>query len=348
VAARTHIALLGPADAEPYDRFIRAQPTSLFYHSWGYKEFLKALLGCREHYLVALEHGTIRGALPLMQADGPDGIYNSLPFFGTSAGIIAPDCGVYGELARAYNELARRPGTRSSTVVGSQFGPRRDRELLVYNFVDVRIAQLTPLPEHGDREAQLLAQFDPAARRNLRKAAAAGLTVDADPHEMRRLSAMHRAGMSAIGGTAKSDRFFDLVSASFKPGEDFDLYVARLDGATVAALLVFYHGQTVEYFVPAVDPSFRPLQPLPMIVATAMIDAARRGFRWWNWGGTWTTQTGVYRFKKKWGAIERPYAYYTQLNDEALRTWPRERLLNTWPHFFVLPFSALTASGIES
>ena len=348
VTPRIHVDLLRPGDAESYDRFVRALPTSLFYHSWAYKEFLKALLGCREHYLVAVEQGTIRGALPLMQAAGPGGIYNSLPFFGTSAGIIASDDDAYSELSRAYNELARQPGTRSSTIVGSQFGPRRDAQVLAYNYVDARIAQLTPLPEDGDREARLMAQFDPAARRNVRKAAAAGLTVETDPGEMGRLSAIHRSGMSAIGGPAKTDRFFDLVSASFQPGRHFDVYVAKRDGVAVAGLLLFYHGRTVEYFVPAVDPAFRPLQPLPLIVATAMVDAARRGFRWWNWGGTWTTQTGVYRFKKKWGAIERPYAYYTHLNDEALRAWPRERLLATWPHFFVLPFTALIEPRTES
>jgi len=336
------IQVLGRADADAYDRFIRSQPTSLFYHSWTYKEFLKALIGCEEEYLIARDGEAIRGALPLMRAAGGRGrVYNSLPYFGTSAGIIAEHDAAYCELARAYNELARQPSTRAATIVGSQFGPRRDAEALAHNFRDARIAQLTPLPEAGDHHDELMARFDPSARRNVRKAIDAGISVAIDPSAMPRLREMHQAGMRAIGGTPKADRFFELVPSFFRPHDDFDVYVARRDGAPVAALLVFYLGRTVEYFVPAVDPPFRPLQPLALLVATAMTDAARRGFLWWNWGGTWPTQTGVYRFKKKWGAIERPYSYYTQLNDDELRAWPRERLLSTWPHFFVLPFNAL-------
>jgi hypothetical protein len=63
--------------------------------------------------------------------------------------------------------------------------------------------------------------------------------------------------------------------------------------------------------------------------------------RRWNWGGTWESQTGVFRFKRKWGAVAKPFCYYTQLNDRSLLTWPRERFVQEFPHFFVVPFSAL-------
>ena len=339
------VQVLQPQQRESYDRFIRAQPSSLFYHSWAYKEFLKALIECEEEYLVAIDGGEIRAALPLMWTGSAHArIYNSLPFFGTSAGIISSDDHAYAALAEAYNEIAVRTSTRSSTIVGSQFGPRRDAELLAHNFRDARVAQLTPLPQGGDPESALLESFDATARRNIGKARRAGIAVEIDAGEMPRLIEMHRAGMVAIGGTPKPSRFFDLVRQRFQPGTDFNLYVARREGAVIGALLLFYLGQTVEYFVPAIEPEARPLQPLSLLLATAMVDAARRGFHWWNWGGTWTTQVGVYRFKRKWGAVERPYSYYTQLNDHSLRTWSRQRLLDTWPYFYILPFSELNGT----
>jgi GNAT acetyltransferase-like protein len=341
------VRVAGAEHAEAYDRFIHSHPHSLFYHSWRYREFLQALIGCQDEYLVAIDRGNIHAALPLMRtADGR--IYNSLPFFGTSAGIIAADTLGYRALAAAYNDIACRPSTTAATIVGSQFGPRLDAELLSHNLVDHRIAQLTPLPADGDRHDQLMAAFDASARRNVRKAQSSGVSIDIDAGEMPQLTQMHRAGMDAIGGTPKTDKFFALVPRFFCPHEDYDLYVARYEGAVIAALLLFYFGRTVEYFVPAVDPGHRPLQGLAYLIATAMADASARGFTWWNWGGTWTTQTGVYRFKKKWGAVERSYSYYTQLNDETLRTWPRERLLATWPSFFVFPFHALRDSAEPS
>ena len=47
-------------------------------------------------------------------------------------------------------------------------------------------------------------------------------------------------------------------------------------------------------------------------------DAVERGYAWWNWGGTWLTQEGVLRFKRKWGARERRYRYFVKLNDRSL------------------------------
>ena len=115
----------------------------------------------------------------------------------------------------------------------------------------------------------------------------------------------------------------------------------RGPSVVVAGLLVFYFNRTVEYFTPAVHADHRSTQALPLTVFTAMTDAARRGFRWWNWGGTWESQTGVYRFKRKWGAEDRHYYYHTQLNNtDFLRCTPSE-ILDAYPNFFVLPFSAL-------
>jgi hypothetical protein len=72
-----------------------------------------------------------------------------------------------------------------------------------------------------------------------------------------------------------------------------------------------------------------------------MNDAAARGYRWWNWGGTWPSQTGVYRFKRKWSTMEQRYDYAVQLNDHSLLDWPPARFASEMPGFYAVPFSAL-------
>ena len=136
-----------------------------------------------------------------------------------------------------------------------------------------------------------------------------------------------------------------MVPRHFRPGQDYDLYVARREGAVIAGLLIFYFNRTVEYFTPAVAEEFRSTQPSALILITAMMDAGRRGFERWNWGGTGESQTGVYRFKKKWSAQERYYHYYTQLNDSSILDWSRGDIFSAFPNFFVVPFSALAAGG---
>ena len=72
-----------------------------------------------------------------------------------------------------------------------------------------------------------------------------------------------------------------------------------------------------------------------------MTEAAKSGFKYWNWGGTWKTQTGVFRFKKKWAAFEQKYFYYTQLNDRSILNWSPDKIVKTFPNFFIIPFSQI-------
>ena len=74
-----------------------------------------------------------------------------------------------------------------------------------------------------------------------------------------------------------------------------------------------------------------------------MTDASVQGYAWWNWGGTWLSQEGVYRFKSRWGTKDMPYRYFTSVhNPEILKVSPAE-LLAWYPSFFTVPFSVLTA-----
>src|SRR6185295_10454956 len=106
------------------------------------------------------------------------------------------------------------------------------------------------------------------------------------PEALAFIATEHRAAILAKSGLPKPDRFFDLVAACFTYGRDYDTYIARLDGRPVAGLLLFYFNDTAEYFTPVVQPEYRAMQPLSLIIWQAMRDAVARGMRHWNWGGT--------------------------------------------------------------
>ena len=107
----------------------------------------------------------------------------------------------------------------------------------------------------------------------------------------------------------------------------------------VAALLLLYFHRVVEYFTPVVVADARSLQPLSLIILESMLDAVHRSCRYWNWGGTWPTQDGVYRFKKRWGTTDFPYRYWTNIYDSSIRSESPEHLLDRYPYFYVYPFS---------
>ena len=341
------IEKLRPELAENYDRFLLSYPETLFYHCSKYKDFLKDLLGCEEDYLLAIEGGNIRGALPLMylEREGKR-VYNSLPFYGSNGGIVGDDPLARQALVNAYTAIARSETTISSTITTNPFA-RPDASGLPHNLTDSRIGQFTNIGFSSAHREQIMAAIDSSARRNISKAAREGITVTIDDSQLGRLCEMHQANIAAIGGIPKTEKFFNLIPKRFAPGRDFDLYVAKKEGLVIAGLLLFYFNKTVEYITPAIDADFRTFQPLSLILIEAMTDASKRGFAWWNWGGTWNTQMGVYRFKKKWGADEQGYDYFIQLNDASVLEWPREKILGTFPNFYVMPFSALQTEKKE-
>lgn len=340
------IEKLRPELTEAFDRYLLKRSDTLFYYSTKYKNFLRDLLGCEENYLVAVEGTEIRGVFPLlfMEREGRR-VYNSLPFYGSNGGPIADDAEMSRMLIEAYNRLARDEATLSSTVVSNPLLSSEPNGI-EHNLTDYRIGQFTDISIQAEHRNEIMKRIDASARRNLNKAVREGVTVEVDPTAMDRLRQMHQANIEAIGGIPKADKFFQLIARHFTPGQDFDLYVAKKDGLVISGLLLFYFNQTVEYITPAIDAEFRSLQPMAPILIEALTDASRRGYKWWNWGGTWATQSGVYRFKKKWGAAERNYRYYTQLNDLTILEWPQEKFLRSFPNFYVAPFTALKSEGV--
>ena len=312
-----------------WDTYLRSHDGAVVYASSRFRALLCDLLDAEDVSLAARVDGEIRGVLPLITRDG---IVNSLPYYGSNGGIYADDDQVAAALAAAYDDVARSRSTLAATLVENPFAGPAPR--VASNLADERIAQWTELPATA---------VESSARRNVRKAQREGVAVEKDATAFTRLHELHDENIRALDGRPKSARFFELVPRHLREGEDFDLYVARLDGEVVAALLVLHFNAVSEYYTPAIEHDARPLQPLAAILDVALRDAHERGRTRWNWGGTWESQSGVHRFKRKWGAREGRYRYHVQVNDGALLDAAPAELLGRFPGFYVAPFSALHA-----
>lgn len=336
--------LRGPDDDAAWDSFLLSCRGGLVYHSTPYRDLLVELLGCEPEYLVAREAGEVRGVLPLMWAEGDGGrICNSLPYYGSHGGPVAADETAERRLLDAWNERVSDAETLAGTMVANPFGEPLAAEP-IHNLSDERIGQVTSI-EGADADA-LMETFSKNGRRDVRRAERRGVEVERDPGQLLDLWRLHKQNMDSIGGTAKSRRFFELVPEQFRAGEGHDLWVASKDGDMIAGLLVLYFGSVAEYWTPAVDLGHRADEPMALILLRAMAEAAGRGFRLWNWGGTWTTQDGVFRFKRKWAAEERPYRYFVQVNDERLLEATPEALRERFGHFYVVPYGSLRAAEV--
>jgi hypothetical protein len=318
--------------------FVSTHPYGLIYYTPPFRRYLLAVAGGQCRSRICLEDGQVAGVMPVLVKDGPFGsVLNSLPFFGSYGGVLASSAAAESALRAEYDRLAA--GVAAATWISHPFmdspAPRHD-------LTDQRIAQWTMLTPDG----ALPQTVESSARRNVQKAQASGVTVRESADALPFLEQTHRENMAAIGGRAKPEAFFSQL-AVMTHGRDWRLYVAEHGREPIAALLTFEAAATVEYVMPAVSESARSLQPTALILAKAMADAASRAMTRWNWGGTWLSQDGVYRFKKKWGASERPYRYFITLGERSLMQRTPEELSTAYPWYFTLPFDRLAATELR-
>ncbi len=351
MSAALDVRRLEAADEAAWERFVSAHPASLVYATLAFRRFLRCVTGAEDQYLAAFEGGRIVGVLPaFLQPDrGRGAVLNSLPFFGSIGGVLADEgrADVSGALLDAFDRLAQDARCISRTVITSPLESDVSAyERRPHTFRDARNCQITPLPMDGEKlDERLLAMFDDPRPRNIRKAVKSGVTVAErrDDAALQFLAAVHADNIGALGGIVKPASVFLSVPECFDRSQ-YSVFVASRGGRDVAALLVFFHNGTVEYFTPAAIHDERANQPLSLIIFEAMQQAVRAGCRRWNWGGTWASQTTLYDFKKRWGAVDHRYFYYTSA-DEAVLDRTREDILVAHPYFYVCPFDALRSHG---
>jgi len=348
-----HVEPLTAELEQDYRALLLADPAAMVYATPEYRAFLQTVVPGQACYLAALQDGRLAGVLPLFRIDDRQhgSVLNSLPWYGSHGGcVLAPgaDDGVRFALLERYRELAAAPDVLSATIVltpDETAHAENYRRVLQPAAEDARTGQITPLPEPGpDLEGRLERTFAQKTRNLARKARRQGFVLAEDDGDEAWdfLHGTHAANLAALGGRAKPRSHFEALR-SVLPATMRRLLLAQLHGRTVAALLLLYHHRTVEYFTPVIEHDYRPLQPLSFLIWHGMADAVDRGFRWWNWGGTWASQTSLHHFKAGWGAIDRPYSYLISATAEGRRRMRAAKavLAERFPYYYTFPYAML-------
>ena len=346
-----NIKILGDNELEDYRLFLKRNDHFLLYSSIEYKFLLETYLNAKSIYFVAYKKNNIIGCLPLFESQnhGMGTIINSLPFYGSNGGFLIDfeltNQEIQEIMSLLYESLSNyvsKNHVAAVTIITSPFD-NYSRKFLIDNFnktySDYRIGQVTALPKNKD---DLIKLFDNPRPRNIKKAIKSGVTIRKSTlkEDFDFLFETHNINMERIQGKSKSKLFFELVKKNM-PEEFYSLYIAELTGRKIAALLLFYFNKTLEYFTPCSIYEYRNLQANSLLIYTAMQDAIDKDFKYWNWGGTWESQKGVYDFKKKWGAIDKNYYYYTRVINDKIIEIQRDKLLKDFPNFYIYPFNRL-------
>lgn len=318
----------------------------LIYYTKPYTNFLIELLEATDETISTSQQTPLETRLPLLVKDGPLGrVANSLPFYGSHGGPYSI-AGTLKERIEVLKSLERRIDDdyyASVTIIENPFDCLTKHELAVLKnleIVDTRISQVTHWDaEEVPTESMLLDLFHPKTRNAVRK----GLNRIADVNDCTDdksavdfLIAEHQRSISLLGGIPKSSDVFALLQKHLN--QNLKVYGAYSPkGELGAALLTLEHGETVEYFTPIVHPNFRESQMLSGLIFSTMYNRFQSGFKAWNWGGTWQSQEGVYRFKSRFGSTNRVYRYFNWC-DARIKASTPEELLGNYPYCYVRNF----------
>ena len=323
-------------------KFLEDVDYSLFYHTPEYLRMISVLLRATFFYIGIKYNDRINSLMPIMKKKSKLGIvYNSLAYYGSNGSVLQRVRSIDEKkiLIAEFYKIAQNDDALSATIISNPFDDDKsiwDGLKIVSS--DYRIGQITQLPQKPD---DLMELFDSPRPRNIRKAIKEGIEVVVCHEEaIDFLYETHKENMSSIGGLAKDKSFFDAIP-KYIPRDKWRIYVAKHNGKSISALLLFKHKLTVEYFTPATTHDYRNFQPSALLIYNAMLAAVSEGFRYWNWGGTWESQTGVYDFKKKWGAQDMRYEYLTQIFQNSVLRCSQAELMDNFNGFYVLNFKHL-------
>ena len=344
---------------ESWNTLVRDCSWGSFYHSAENLEILTTVTGADINFIAAYDNNRLSGGIVYAVQPGPLGdVVNCLTYFGSYCDAL-----VTGDAPRGTEELVyaklieqcRGIDSLCLNVITSPFADtlhhEKVKEYLSPTFIDKRRCQISCLPEYnGENREQysekIMSMFQGRARTAYRKILKSDFEYRrcSTEQEVRQFAQIHKANIEAKGGQFKTMDFFLKVFEMSQSKPETAEVAAMFDkGKLIAGIVLFCFNDTVEYHTTCLLDEYRSIGPLNRIIVEKMIDAGMAGYRFWNFGGTWKTQEGVYLFKKSFGAGDRNYYYYTVFfrDVEQIKQMSPKEILKGYPFCYVIPFSEL-------
>jgi hypothetical protein len=328
------------------DRLGAEYPGVLGYHYPFNRDMLQDIGMGTPLYFGAWSRGDLVGVLPgFIRRSRAGAAYCSLPFFGPNAGVIcdphapAAEESIHAALLGAV--MDHLSGVRD-LLTASFYTPFLFRRFDVYDRV---------IADGVVVERQTLYLFlpdapsNPRSRRLFAAEPRAGVEIRSrvTPERVAEFYDVYLENCEASGIPIKPRRAVESVMTHGTEAGRVRCYFAYHAGRMIAGLVTMWGPSTASYYIPCTRPEMRPLQPGTALAGRAVCDAAAAGLRFWNWEGSPSRESGVYRFKAKWGSIQSPYRIYVRpyVPEEVFRTMGADRLTAEFPNVYVYPHARL-------
>jgi CelD/BcsL family acetyltransferase involved in cellulose biosynthesis len=302
-----------PVPEEAWWEVAAACPEATFFHTPLWSRLVTAAFpGWRDASMGFTVRGGQRAVLPMVEAARPmRGLFRELvsTFAGCYGGLIAEPGADPAELAGVWESVLGQGRLARLELTGSPVGAA------VLPSAPASSEDVTHLLDLTAGYESLVRGYSESTRRAVRKARAAGVTVERATREedFRAYFEVYEDALRRWAESASNHYPWELFAAGFALGRTrpgvMELWLARLGERVVAGAWVFSWNGHVDYWHGATREEALPASPGHLLHDTILQDACARGARYYDFnpsGG----HPGAARFKSGFGAQRRPVPRY--------------------------------------
>jgi hypothetical protein len=288
-------------DEGAWDWLVERQPSGSVYHTTAWARCVADAFGVRPLWLTAEDSGGgLAGGLPVAVVRSR--------FFGTKLSsfpcaqycgpLVSSESGMH-ELFDALLRIRDRIGANTTEIRIRR--PPIGTEVNALN----NWAYFTHDVDLAPSENELLRSFHKSCiQRPLSKMGRSSLRVRAGCSEtdIRRFYRLYTTMRKSKGLIPAPLRFFLSLHRTIMREDGGEILHAVHEGEIISSILVLYHGSTAIYEYGATLPAATGLHPNQLLLWEAMKRAKSRGCRIFNLGRTGRDNSGLLRYKQRWGA----------------------------------------------
>lgn len=148
--------------------------------------------------------------------------------------------------------------------------------------------------------------------RNIRKAEKAGIASGNNDAPPERMFSMYRDTVVANGGYVRyTQEYFNALAEACKSSELFNTHTAWSGDGLAGYVVTAKSGDWVYYLHGASDPGYTALRPMDHLFSRLLDSLSDGSCEVFNFLSSPPAQTGLVRFKEKWGGTSRKINHYS-------------------------------------
>ncbi|MGQ9671632.1 MAG: GNAT family N-acetyltransferase [Candidatus Aminicenantales bacterium] len=294
-----------------WDRFVESHPHGRFSHLTGFKKTVETAYQLEPNYWLYIRSGKTLAIFPSFFHTSL--IYGqrlvSQPFSEDGGILFAPEL----EAKEKRPILDEFPHVVAESQKKKRFTYvelRRFADAPAFNLGNFqRVNLYAEGILHLEPDLNLWRHVDPSVRKNLKRARSHGLVLEEGKTKANLLGVfypLYLRTMKRLGSPPHPLAYFLVLHDNLK--DKMKLFLARLDGHWISALLGWAVGKSVHITDIASDERFFPFRANDFLHFELIEWAIRQGFQCFDFGPV--RYPGQRQYKKKWGVELREYAYY--------------------------------------